>query len=115
MTADRNLRRAVSELMVEIHLVSPELADQYVTEMDEVELRRRFHMYTGMELSVAERNQQSGSDFYQVFGSATATARLTALNPVPGIPTKHEDGEESARAGNKKPGPFVVRALSASH
>jgi len=75
MTADRNLRRAVSELMVIVHLVTPELAEQHVAEMDQIELWRRFCMYTGMELSAEWRQKQSGSDFYQVFGSATATAR----------------------------------------
>jgi hypothetical protein len=112
MIAERNLRRAVSELMVEVHLITPELADYHVARMDQVELRDRFRMYTGMELSVVGRNQQSGSDFYPVFGFATATARTAALNPVPELPT--EVGQESARAGSKKPGPIVARALSAS-
>jgi hypothetical protein len=113
MIAERNLWRAVSELMVEVHLITPELADYHVARMDQVELRDRFRMYTGMELSAEGRNQQSGSDFYPVFGSATATARVSALNSLPELPT--EVRGESARAGRKKPGPIVARALSASH
>jgi hypothetical protein len=116
MITIRNLRRTVSQLMTEIHLITPQLADYHVAGMDQVELWRRFRMYTGTELSVEGRNQHSGSDFYQVFGFATATARLSALNPVPEQSTEHEDGqEESARAGSKKPGPIVDRALSAIH
>ena len=115
MITIRNLRRTVSELMVEVHLIAPELADYHVARMDQVELWKRFSMYTGMELSVAGRNKQSGSDFHPVFGFATATARPAALNPVPEQPIEQRDGQESARAGNKKPGPMVVRAVSASH
>lgn len=115
MIAERNLRRAVSELMVEVHLITPELADYHVERMDQAELWQRFVMYTGMELSAEGRNQQSGSDFYQVFGSATATARLSTLNPVPELPTEQRNGQASARAGSKKPGPNVDRALSAIH
>lgn len=44
------------------------------------------------ELSVVGCNQQSGSDFYQVFGFATATARLAALNPVPQSPIHQRSG-----------------------
>ena len=99
--------------MTEVHLITPQLANFHVARMDQVELWRRFRMYTGMELSVAGRNQQSGPDFYPVFGFATATARAAALNPAPEFPT--EGVQESARAGSKKPGPMVARALSASH
>jgi hypothetical protein len=116
------LRDAVSELMVRAHLIPRELADQHAAEMTEVELAWRFCWYarngfeiSEMELSVVGRTDQSGSDFYQVFGSATATARLTALNPVPEFPTEQENGKESARAGSKKPGPMVDRAVSAIH
>lgn len=111
----KNLRRTVSELMVDVHLIPRELADYHVAQMDQIELWRRFSMYTGTELSVVGRNQQSGPDFYPVFGFATATARTAALNPVPEQPNSHESGQESARAGSKKPGPIVARALSASH
>ncbi|HZC23342.1 MAG TPA: hypothetical protein VE866_08385 [Candidatus Binatia bacterium] len=69
----------------------------------------------GTELSAERRNQESGSDFYPVFGSATATARLSVLNPAPELPTEQRNGQANARAGNKKPGPMVDRALSAIH
>ena len=101
--------------MIAVHAISRELADYHVSQMSQAELADRFRRYTGMELSVAGRNTQSGSDFYPVFGSATATARRAALNPVPDLPIEHESRKESARAGNKKPGPMVDRALSASH
>lgn len=94
MTADRSLRQAVTELMVEIHLIPLELAVYHVEQMDEIELHERFRTYTGTELSAMERQPQSGSDFYQVFGSATATARFIAFNPGPARPTTHgERGE----------------------
>lgn len=112
----RSMRQEVCELMAVIHLIPPDLAEYRVVQMDEIELHRRFCMYTGMELSVAGRNQQSGPDFYPVFGFATAKARLAALNPVSVLlPTEQPSREESARAGDKKPGPSVDRAMSASH
>jgi hypothetical protein len=110
-----HLRQEVSELMVLVHLIPRELAEEHVSRMDDVEVRDRFQRYTGMELSVARRNQQSGSDFYPVFGSATATARSATLNPVPEPPTEQKSGNQSARAGSKKPGSMVARALSASY
>lgn len=90
MTADRNLRQAVAELMVDVHLIPRELADVHVAEMDDIEIAQRFRMYTGLELSASERNQKSGSDFYQVFRSATATARREAFNPAPAISDRVE-------------------------
>jgi hypothetical protein len=99
--------------MVAAHGISSELADYHSSRMCQAELEDRFRRYTGAELSVAARNQQSGPDFYPVFGFATATARTAALNPVPDLPS--EVGRESARAGSKKPGPIVARALSAGH
>jgi hypothetical protein len=91
----KTLRRKVSELMVRVHQIAPELADYHIVQMDEEELQQRLRRYSGMELSVVERNQQSGPDFYQVFGSATATARCTALNPVPELPTEQESGRNN--------------------
>ena len=114
------LRETVRNLMVARHRISIELADYHVSRMDDAEVRRRFRMYarnriSGMELSAVRRNQQSEPDFYQVFGFATATARRTALNPVPALIIEQQNGENPARAGRKKPGPIVDRALSASH
>ena len=113
------LRETVRNLMAERHRISIELADYHVSQMDDAEVRRRFRMYSravsGMELSAVRRNQQSEPDFYQVFGFATATARRTALNPVPALTIEQQNGERPARAGRKKPGPIVDRALSASH
>jgi signal recognition particle subunit SEC65 len=39
------LRQTVSNLMVAIHLVKPELASEWAAKMDDAELRRRFRMY----------------------------------------------------------------------
>lgn len=85
MTADRSLRQAVADLMVDVHLIPRELAAFHVSEMDDFEVAGRFSLYTGLELSADRRKTQSDSDFYQVFGIATATARCSALNcePVP--------------------------------
>lgn len=47
----KSLRQSVSELMVIIHLIDPELADFHVSQMDDVEVYERFQHYTGMELS----------------------------------------------------------------
>lgn len=77
-------RAQVVDLMVEIHLIPRELAEYQVVGMDEIEIARRFEMYTGMELSAAGRTQNSEPDFYPVFGFATATARSAAFNPVSG-------------------------------
>ena len=44
----KSLRETVSELMVIVHLVTPALAAEYVSQMDEVEIRDRFRRYTGM-------------------------------------------------------------------
>jgi hypothetical protein len=110
-----SLRQKVAELMAARHCITRELAREHVAAMTPAEVRQRFRRYVGMESSVVRRNEQSVSDFYQVFGSATATARRTALNPVPEPPTEQRSVEQSARAGGKKPGPMVDRALSASH
>jgi hypothetical protein len=110
-----SLRQRVAELMAATHCITRELATQHVAAMSAAEVKQRFRRYVGMESSVVRRNQQSESDFYQVFGFATATARRTALNPVPELPTEQQSGKQSAIAGSKKPGPMVDRALSASH
>lgn len=41
------LRRLVSSAMVAVHLISPELADSHVSQMNGAELLRRLGMYTG--------------------------------------------------------------------
>jgi len=48
-----SLRVEVQELMVEIHLIPPDLATYHINQMDDPEIERRFHMYTGIELSAA--------------------------------------------------------------
>jgi hypothetical protein len=111
----RQLRRQVALQMVRAHGISRALAILHVSQMDISELEWRQRKYAGMELSVVRCNQQSGPDFYQVFGFATATARRTAFNPVPELPIEQRNGQESARAGRKKPGQIVARALSAGH
>ena len=81
----RNLRRTISELMIDVHLIAPELAEYHVAQMDQIELWRRFSMYTGMELSVADDQTSAGQRcFYQVACvPATYTGTSAALNPVP--------------------------------
>lgn len=105
----------ISWLMVRVHLISPELAAYHASQMDERELLRRLRQYAGAELSASGRNTQSAADFYQVFGFATATARLAALNPVPELPTERREQESSARAGGKNlvrwPGRSLPRLL----
>jgi hypothetical protein len=64
-------------------------------------------MSAGMELSVAGRNNQSGADFYQVFGFATATARPAAFNPVPELPTEPKGAGIVCQSWRKKPGPVA--------
>ena len=108
----RTIRRQISRSMVRVHRIAPELAHYHVSQMDRSELFRRLRMYAGMELSVARRKTQSGPDFYQVFGFATATARRAALNPVPELPTGRRNGQNPARAGRKKPGPKSETGLS---
>jgi hypothetical protein len=88
------LRQRVCNLMVFAHKIPLDLAEHHSAAMTAIELMDRLRMYarSGVaaqmnrsretELSVAGRNTQSGPDFYQVFGSATATARRAALNPV---------------------------------
>lgn len=69
------LRVEVRELMVEVHRIAPEMADQYVRMMDDVEVERRFRMYTGMELSAAGPTTQSRRPVSaQLPGPATMTA-----------------------------------------
>ena len=118
----KQLRRQVVLQMVRVHRISRALAILHVSKMETPELLQRLDRYqqfpeAGMELSVMERHQQSRPDFYQVFGSTTAPARSTALNPVPApaLPIEPRNGQGTARAGNKKPGPMVDRAISASH
>jgi hypothetical protein len=124
-----DLRQRVREFMVEVHKITPELASIHVSEMDAVELRRRFRNYIrlGAELSAAGPTQKSGTDFYQVFGTATTTAGCAALYCAPSTgfevsPEKSMPESEAknlvrmpgrslprrefraARVGNKKPG-----------
>jgi hypothetical protein len=55
-----SLRHTVADLMVQIHKIAPELAEQYAREMEPSEVKRRFLFYVrsglsrpGAELSVA--------------------------------------------------------------
>lgn len=78
------MRPQVVELMQVVHLISRDLAERHVSQMDETEVAQRFCMYTGMELSAEWRKKQSVPDFSPVFGSATATARSrhSTLSPL---------------------------------
>lgn len=77
------LRRVVIAWMVQVHRITPELADYHVSQMDFPELRRRMRHYVGMELSAEQPKKQSVADFYPVFGPATTTAGRSALNCIP--------------------------------
>jgi hypothetical protein len=90
----KNLRQVVSELMVRIHRISPELADLHVREMEPSEVKWRFLFYVrsglaGMELSVASATLRAGYESSTRFSRpATMTARprrstLFPLYPMP--------------------------------
>jgi hypothetical protein len=46
-------RRSVAEFMVQVHRISPELADYHVSQMDLAELRRRVKHYLALGVGVA--------------------------------------------------------------
>jgi hypothetical protein len=77
-----SLRVEVRDLMVEIHLVSLELASSYVRQMDDPEIERRFQMYTGTELSAAGPTTESRGVSGR-FSSGDDDGRPAALNRVP--------------------------------
>jgi hypothetical protein len=85
----KTLRSRVSDLMVRIHQIPPELADYHVRGMEPGEVKRRFLFYvrTGLsraELSVAGPRRRAGNVFPTRFSRpATMTAGRAALNPVP--------------------------------
>jgi len=59
----KNLRQVVSELMVRVHRISPELADYHVRKMGPSEVKQRFLYYVrlriaGAELSVAAQKSE---------------------------------------------------------
>ena len=101
-----NLRKIVSEQMVAVHKIRPELADHHVAAMDNEELMDRFTRYTGMELSVADPKTERTNVFTSRFSRpATMTAGLAALNPVPDLRPTRRRANSAARFGSKKPGP----------
>lgn len=69
----KTLRQTVSECMVRIHGISPELADYHVRQMTPLEVKGRFLMYIGLaeaELSVAGPKPRARQrSFYPVFPS----------------------------------------------
>lgn len=83
----KTLRETVSECMVRIHGISPELAEYHVRQMMPSEVKRRFLMYIGIsgsELSAAgPRRRAVNVSSTRLFTPATMTAGRAALNPVP--------------------------------
>jgi hypothetical protein len=96
----RTLRQVVSEQMVRVHQVRPELVEEWVRKMDAAEVKRRFKFYTGMKLSAVNPNPRAGNAVSaQALRPATMTAdsrRSTAFPATLGRPMP--DSEE------KKPG-----------
>jgi len=79
----KTLRQVVAKQMVRVHLVRPELADEWVRTMSAGEVKQRFKFYAGMELSVVGPPSQSRKPVStRLPGPATPTAGRTALNPV---------------------------------
>ncbi len=84
------LRQAVTDLMVAVHGITPELAAVHAGEMTEVELAWRFERYMNMsmemELSAASANpRRVNVSSTRLFTPLTATARTphSALFPCP--------------------------------
>jgi hypothetical protein len=113
-----SFRRAVAELMVQMHWISPDLADYHVSQMDFPELRRRVRFYLGMELSAVRSKKQSEADFFPVFGLATTTAGRSALNCVPLLSLPPESWqftnpmpELEEKNRDRRPGRFLPRLV----
>ena len=86
----KSLRQVVSEQMVRVHRIGPELADYHVRQMEPAEVKRRFLFYVrsriaGVELSVGGARLKAGNLVSaQLPGPATMTARRPALNSLSG-------------------------------
>jgi len=88
----KTLRQTVSEIMVRVHLVPPELADRWVREMTPHEVKRRFLYYVrsglaktaGMELSVASATIRAVNVLPSQFATPATTqarSRHSTLSP----------------------------------
>ena len=74
------LRRHVRDLMISIHLVRPHLVDQWMTEMDDEEVERRFRMYARLGFTSEAELSVAGPKF-------------TAVNVLlPGCDARTDDG-----------------------
>ena len=83
------LRQTVTNLMVNVHEIPRELAEAHVAAMTDVELKRRFHMYSrlrvGMELSVEDSNLSAGHVYSTRFSrpaTMTASSQHSTLLPI---------------------------------
>jgi hypothetical protein len=75
-----DLRQQVRELMISIHLVRPQLVDEWMTEMDEEEVERRFRMYARLGFTTEAELSVAGPKF-------------TAVNVLlPGCDARTDDG-----------------------
>jgi hypothetical protein len=77
------LRRVVSDSMVRIHLIPPDLAEYHVSQMDDEEVLSRFKLYAEMELSAVGPTLRGEPISTRFLASPTTTADRTALSPVP--------------------------------
>lgn len=129
-----HLRQVVREAMVRVHLISPALAAEDVSQMDDKEVLRRFRMYAEqrraeIELSAASPNPEGPASLLPGFLAPNDDGRPCGTQPCsrpteevergPVMPesVEKEPGPKagaffapaSARVGNKKPG-IVGRA-----
>lgn len=87
----KSLRSQVVDLMTEIHLIPRELAVYHVRRMDDIEITRRFCMYTGMELSAAGANLVRATSCHPALTTRDDDGTLSALNPVPELLTEQRN------------------------
>jgi hypothetical protein len=94
-----SLRHTVADLMVQIHKIAPELAEQHAREMEPSEVKRRFLFYVrprlpGAELSAVSPLFQSGPrSSAQVCDPRRNTAEARHSAPLPETRESMPDSE----------------------
>lgn len=131
--SDRALRQALSDFMVEVNLITRELAEYHIQSMTDLEVEERFRMQTGMELSAVgpklkpetcllPRCSGRGDETRQTSRHSTLFPESTAgkdpkqrtagfgrkSNGVRSSSARSESGARRARKTGKK---FVVRKV----
>lgn len=114
------LRQKISELMVAIHRITPELAEYHIADMSEDDLQFRLRMYTrlglaGVELSVVGPTIRSGDLSSTRFsGPETMTAGSRHSTVLPkGIFARQKSGQtmpDSEVKNRGKLGPGIIPA-----